>query len=275
MDKKIKHIGTLSRKALLFGGVYSNLQALEKLKNISESENISPENCICTGDIVGYCAQPEETVQLFKSWNARSILGNVEIQLIEDADNCGCDFEEGSRCDALSQQWYAYAQSKISESSKNFMMTLPNHLQFNYANKKITVIHGSFFNTSDFIFKSTPWNVKHENFEATKSEVIIAGHCGLPFHQKRNDQFWINPGVIGMPANNGLPHVWYVILDDKNSQFNFKFQTLDYDYKLASQNMLDANLPESYAETLKTGIWDNMDILPIEEQKQQGLKINL
>ena len=30
MDKKIKHIGAKSGKLLLFGGVYGNLQALEK-----------------------------------------------------------------------------------------------------------------------------------------------------------------------------------------------------------------------------------------------------
>ena len=80
MDKKIESI-TVQGDILLFGGVYSNLQALEKLKRIAEQNNIPAENCICTGDIVGYCAQPEETVQLFKLWGARSIAGNVEIQL--------------------------------------------------------------------------------------------------------------------------------------------------------------------------------------------------
>ncbi|MEH6406960.1 MAG: metallophosphoesterase, partial [Leeuwenhoekiella sp.] len=58
MDKKIENIGQLSGKVLLFGGVYSNLQALEKLKNIAENLGILPENCLSTGDIVGYCAQP-------------------------------------------------------------------------------------------------------------------------------------------------------------------------------------------------------------------------
>ena len=70
MDQKIIDLGKISGKTLLFGGVYSNLQALEALKQIAEKENINPENCFCTGDIVGYCAQPEETVQLFKLWGA-------------------------------------------------------------------------------------------------------------------------------------------------------------------------------------------------------------
>ena len=68
MDKEITHIGTKKGKLLLFGGVYSNLQALEKLIAIAEEEGIPAENCICTGDITGYCAQPEETIATFRKW---------------------------------------------------------------------------------------------------------------------------------------------------------------------------------------------------------------
>jgi len=49
MDKKIAHLGTLHGKVLVFGGVYSNLQALEALMAIAKNEGIAPENCICTG----------------------------------------------------------------------------------------------------------------------------------------------------------------------------------------------------------------------------------
>ncbi|MFB9051510.1 metallophosphoesterase family protein [Formosa undariae] len=274
MAKKIENLGNLSGKTLLFGGIYSNLQALEALKKIAEDEKIPSKNCICTGDIIGYCAQPEETIQLFKTWQAKSIVGNVEIKLAEGADNCGCDFKEGSRCDVLSQNWYTYAQSKLSKDSVAFVSHLPDTIQFHYANKNISVVHGSYFNVSEFIFKSTPWIQKQSNFEATESDVIIAGHCGLPFQQTQNNKTWINPGVIGMPANNGSPNVWYVILDDKNDVLNIEFRTLDYDFELASTLMLTNKLPKSYAETLKTGIWDNMEILPDAECEQQGLVIN-
>ena len=275
MDQKIAHLSKISGKTLLFGGVYSNLQALESLKQIAEKENINPENCICTGDIVGYCAQPEETVQLFKLWGAKSIVGNVEIQLRENAADCGCDFREGSRCDGFSQLWYPFAQSKLSENSLEFLKTLPNNISFNYANKKITVVHGSYFNVSEFIFKSTNWNVKEPNFEATKSDVIIAGHCGLPFNHQHKNKLWLNPGVIGMPANDGNPSVWYAILDDKNNSFNFTHKTLDYNYKLTSKLMQNGLLPEEYSRTIVTGIWDNTEILPAIETGLQGFGIQL
>ena len=73
------NLGKIKSSLLIFGGAYSNLQATQAIKSIAEHHKIPPENCICTGDIVGYCAQPEETVQLFKLWGAKSIVGNVEI----------------------------------------------------------------------------------------------------------------------------------------------------------------------------------------------------
>jgi predicted phosphodiesterase len=197
MDKKIEFIGNLSGRILLFGGVYSNLQALQAIAEIASKENIEPENCISTGDIVGYCAQPEETVQFFKNWKAKSIAGNVEIQLNENADDCGCDFTKGSRCDNFSQLWYPYSKSKLNQNSLDYLKTLPEFIQFNYAGKVCTVVHGSYFNTSEFIFKSTPWDKKLSNFEATNSDVIIAGHSGLPFNDYHDKLLWLNPGVIG------------------------------------------------------------------------------
>ncbi len=150
---------------LLFGGIYSNLQALEALIAVAKAEGIPAENCICTGDIIGYCAQPEETIQTFKNWKARSIVGNVELQLRDGEDDCGCDFKAGSRCDGFSQQWYPYAQSQLSQDSLHYFKTIPDHIQFTLGAQKFTVVHGSYFNVSEFIFNSTPWSTKVPNFE--------------------------------------------------------------------------------------------------------------
>ncbi|WP_299384403.1 metallophosphoesterase [uncultured Lacinutrix sp.] len=275
MNKKITDLGLIKGKTLLFGGVYSNLQALEALKAIAEKENIPAENCICTGDIVGYCAQPEETVQLFKIWKAKSILGNVEIQLAESAEDCGCDFTEGSRCDGFSKLWYPFAQSKLSKNSIEYLATLPDHISFTYANKKVTVVHGDYFNVSEFVFKSTDWELKSKNFETTESDVIIAGHCGLPFNQEKENKLWLNPGVIGMPANDGSPQVWYAILDDTSGSLEFSHYNLDYNHKLTNKLMQNGLLPEEYARTIITGIWDNTEILPAIESGLQGFGITL
>ncbi len=272
MEKTIKNIGNLKGKILVFGGVYSNLQALEAVKELATVNKIAPENIICTGDVVAYCAQPKECVQLIKHWGIHCIAGNVELNLVNDIDDCGCNFEEGSRCDTFSRQWYPYLKNALSKADIEWMATLPKFLSFAYADKKIAVLHGSYYDTSEFIFKSSDWTVKQKNFDTLEAEVILAGHCGLPFYDVEDDKTWINPGVIGMPANDGTPKVWYAILDDANG-FNFEICALDYDYRTASDLVLGKSLPQTYGQTLKTGIWDNCEILPEQEKELQGKKI--
>ncbi len=275
MDKKIEYIGSKSGKMLLFGGVYSNLQALEKLMSIAETEGVAPDNCICTGDITGYCAQPEETVSLFREWGALSIAGNVEIQLANDSEDCGCDFRAGGRCDDFSKMWFPYTKGHLSKSSLEWISNLPENIRFDYGNKKITVVHGNYKNVSEYIFKSNANKSKKQCFEETGSDLIIAGHCGLPFHQSIDDKIWLNPGVIGMPANDGTTRVWYVLMDTEKGKLKYTYRSFEYDYLTAQQLMYKNHLPEAYADTLSSGIWDNMEILPEIEKMGQGIPIAL
>lgn len=272
MEKSIKNIGKLHGKILVFGGVYSNLQALEAIKDLALAEGITPENIICTGDVVAYCAQPKECVQIIKDWGIHCIAGNVELNLVNNVDDCGCNFTEGSRCDLFSRSWYPYLKSQLSQADIVWMATLPEFISFAYADKKVSVVHGSYFDTSEFVFKSSDWHVKQKNFDILNADLILAGHGGLPFSDVSDDKIWLNSGVIGMPANDGTPRVWYAILDDANG-FKFEIKALNYNYQTAAELMADKPLPRTYGETLKTGIWDNCEILPEEEKILQGKEI--
>jgi len=271
---KIKNIGTLSDTILLFGGVYSNLQAIQKMKEIASELNIPADRVICTGDIVAYCADPEESVQEVIDWGVHCIAGNVEIQLREGLDDCGCDFNENSRCDIFAKSWYPYAKKRISDKSIEWMKQLPEFIQFDYQNKKCTVVHGSYHHISEYVFKSTPWEVKARNFEDTQSDVIIAGHCGLPFHDIKDGKSWLNPGVIGMPANDGTPRVWYMLLKTENGAMKFEHHSFEFDYEETFARMLETMLPIDYAKTLTSGYWDNNDILPEKETTEQGIALS-
>ncbi len=267
----IKNLGTKEGRLMVFGGPYSNIHALKALRQEADRLQIYPENIICTGDIVGYCAYARESILFVRDWGINAIAGNVEFNLREESDDCGCNFDEGSRCDLLSKQWFPYAKSQMDEETMEYLFDLPEFISFTYNDLDCFVLHGSFKNTSEFIFKSTSWEVKMENFRATDSELILAGHCGIPFIDTREGHTWLNAGVIGMPANDGTMDTWYVTIDGKDMQFH----RLSYDFKSASAAMQEKPLPKSYALTLRNGIWDNCDILPHEETIDQGRNLKL
>lgn len=273
MKKNSLHIGTLKGPVLIFGGVYSNFQALERLMEIAKAKKIPSSNIICTGDIVAYCANPEACLQAIRTWGIHCISGNVELQLVNNEDDCGCNFEESTPCDLFSKNWYPFAKSAISAESLEWLETLPEFIQFKYAQKECFVLHGAYENTSEFIFKSSPWATKGKQFEQLNVDVILAGHCGIPFYDNHQDKHWLNAGVIGMPANDGATAVWYLELSDQQGFFDFDFHNFEYEHLKTAQLMEENGLPKAYAHTLRTGIWDNCDILPTIESKQQGLPL--
>jgi predicted phosphodiesterase len=275
ISKDIKDVGARNGKLLFFGGVYSNLQALEALKKWADVNDYLPENIFCTGDIAGYCAQPLECFQLIREWGVYPIAGNVELQLRENEDDCGCDFKSGGRCDMFSRNWYNYARSKMNPEALQWLSSLPHHIQFTFGNIHFTIVHGSWFHTSEFIFESTAWETKKQNFDATGSDVIVAGHCGIPFIVERQGCTWLNPGVIGMPANDGSDKVWFATAENQSGQIEFRFHRLEYNHKPTIKLMLEHHLPVTYARTLETGIWDNCEILPEAEANKQGMRIEL
>jgi len=271
-EKSIFDLGRREGRLLFFGGVYSNFQALEALKTWADGNGYAPENIFCTGDVLGYCAQPVETIQLIREWNINLIAGNVELQLRDGEENCGCSFKAGGRCDVFSRNWYAYAQSKIGQEDNDWLHTLPHHVRFGYAGRKVFLAHGSWFDTSEFIFKSTGWETKAGNFSATGADLIIAGHAGLPFADKHEGLLWLNAGAIGMPANDGNSSTWFATMDQQADATppHHRFHQLSYNHQRAAQLMKANGLPLAYANTLQTGIWDNCEILPPQEATQQG-----
>ncbi|HEX4886704.1 MAG TPA: metallophosphoesterase [Luteibaculaceae bacterium] len=251
-----------------FGGAYSNLHALTAFLAAADAAN---STWINTGDAVGYCAFPEEVVQHIQQVSCLSIAGNVEQQLADGSDSCGCNFTSGSRCDNFSQLWYPYAQTKLSSASLQWMRELPAVAKFTWGSVRGAVIHGGLENQSQFIFYSTPWQTKAEIFDQLGVDLIIAGHCGLPFYQTQQGKHWFNPGVIGMPANNGGREVWYGTIQQSGGELTFEHVPLIYDHAAAAKAIRDTQLlPTSYALTLETGIWDNCEILPPRETALQG-----
>lgn len=260
----VKDLGELHGPVLLFGGPYSNLQAMDALARVATARNIPPQNMICTGDTVAYCANPEETVQAIRALNCTVIAGNCEKQLAVGAKDCGCGFDESSTCNLLSRGWYTHALGAVSAGSITWMNMLPDIAVFTHNTRRYAVIHGGISDISRFIWSSSDKNMfRQEIALITKLlgpvDGVIAGHSGIAFMCEIDGLAWINAGAIGMPANDGRPDTQFVVLDDEAS-----IETLAYDFGAAKRSMIGAGLVQGYDQTLVTGDWPSEDTLPLD-----------
>lgn len=257
---------------LVFGGPYSNLRALQALQARAAALGVSPSSVICTGDVVAYCAEPEETIAAIRDWGCHVVAGNCEQQLAVGADNCGCGFAQGSTCDSLSKGWYAFAAARISAASRAWMAQLPNTLRFTYRGLSLRVVHGGIDQINRFLFPSQRSLIATELTRA-RADVVIAGHAALPFFRRCADQVWFNPGVIGMPANDGTPDVWYGLIRRTGDGLSFLTQRLTYDHRGAASAMREQGYADDYADALVNGRWPSLDVLPAAERASTGERL--
>ncbi len=259
---------------LVFGGPYSNLQATHAVMQVADSLGIPPDHVICTGDVIAYCAAPQETAAAIADWGCHVIQGNCEQQLAAGAADCACNFEVGSICDLLAKGWYPFAARSISQTTRSWMANLPLTLTFSYAGLKLRVIHGGVQAISRWVFASDRQALEEEvRFAGGDADIVLAGHCGLPFISRLRKQTWFNPGVIGMPANDGTADVWYGLVTPGAGGVVLSTHRLGYDHHTAAAALRRHGFANGYARTLITGRWPSLDILPDTERLRAGKRL--
>jgi predicted phosphodiesterase len=259
-------------RLLVFGGPYSNLEATRALMAEARRLGIPPQAAICTGDIVAYCAAPEETACLIAEWGCHAIQGNCEQQLSARAPDCACNFAEGSACDRLAKGWYPFADARISDATRAWLGRLPPALTFDFAGLAFRVVHGGVDLVNRWVFASQQ-DVLAEECAASGADVTVAGHCGLPFVARSGRRTWFNPGVIGMPANDGTPDVWYGLIAATPAGVVLSTHRLAYDHIAAAGRMRRFGYANGYARALVTGLWPSLEILPASERMATGRRL--
>lgn len=261
-------------RTLIFGGPYSNLQAASAMQ-ARASELEIPANCtLCTGDIVAYCAEPVETIELIRSWGSHVVMGNCEESLAFSEPDCGCGFEPGSSCSTLAVTWYQYADRRVTTDQRRWMQQLPRSIEFEMAGTRFKVVHASLPNINEFVFASSNASAKVAQIREAGVDAIIGGHSGIPFGQRLDNKLWLNAGVIGMPANDGGNHGWYMLIDPVDDGLDVSWHRLDYDHNASQLSTVAAGMQE-YGQALGSGLWPSIDILPETEARQTGQPLTL
>jgi len=270
----LQQLGNISSRLLVFGGPYSNLAATRAIYDKSCALEIPADHIICTGDLVAYCAEPQQTVDLIRDWGIHVVMGNCEESLALNQPDCGCGYEQGSTCSTLSLAWYQYASQHIDTASRAWMGQLPRSISFSIRDYKLRVVHASVTSINQFIFASTPARVMDQQFIETDADAVIGGHSGIPFGQAFGSRLWLNGGVIGLPANDASADGWYMLLEPEQDSFQASWHRLAYDAGTSQRSTREAGM-EEYALALVDGLWPGMDVLPPTERKQRGKRLKL
>ncbi len=268
----------MAKTYLIIGGICGNWEAFEALLLIAKQAQIPPENFIITGDLIAYCADGAQVGDYCRQHltNAIIVRGNCERTVSEDSEDCGCGFLETSVCALVADKWFTHAKNTVSAATKAWMKNLPSRTTVQIGGKRLAVFHATSNSDNTFIFASTTNKEKEASLDSLQCDGAIVGHSGLPFTSKLTDnRLWHNSGALGMPANDGTPRTWYSLwhVADDDSTITISHTALNYNASKTVLRMQEFALPKEYQQTLQTGLWADLSILPPSERQQQGVFI--
>lgn len=241
----------------IISDIHSNLAALEavfaQLKDVDVIWSL--------GDLVGYAAQPNETINLMKSLTVPYVhiagnhdLGAVSLISRQDFNN------EGKIA-------LHYTEEVLTRENRAYLTSLPSTCQ---PRKEILLVHGSprdpvweylltvdqasscfnFFNQSICFFGHTHIPIIY----------VLAGNQAKKVAPKPGEvytlniaaeRYLINPGSVGQPRDS-IPEASFCIFDLEN--LTISWHRVSYDIKKTQAAIKQAGLPAMLANRLNYGL---------------------
>lgn len=220
-------------KVAVIADIHANFPALEKVL-----EDIRGAPIFCCGDLVGYNTFPNEVIDLIRTNNATSILGNHDLAVL--TGDTGWFNSEAIKA----IEWTA---GKLTTENRSFLEALPRAYE-----NEFYMAHGSPKNQLEgYIFSDDPDYVFSDFFNYTERDIIILGHTHMPFVKKIDGKLIFNPGSVGQPRDSD-PRASYAILDTEKKEV--KIKRVGYDIEKTSTAIMKAGLPKRLGIRLFRGI---------------------
>ena len=242
----------------LISDIHANLPALEAvLDHIGSQPDIQATYHL--GDLVGYAPWPDETVALLRDRGIEGIAGNYDSTVAADYKHCGCRYED-PRQEELSHVSFAWTKEHTSRETKQILAALPFRLDIkpnggHAAGPTLILVHGT--PTLNTVY----WTeVRPDSFcsqmaslaGARAGDVIAFGHTHLPWHREVEGIHFVNTGTVGRPKD-GDWRAGYVIVDFGKDAVCVEFLRLEYDVDTAARGIESSDLPNDFAQFLRTG----------------------
>ncbi|HEU4521401.1 MAG TPA: metallophosphoesterase family protein [Thermoanaerobaculia bacterium] len=248
------------------GGIYSNYWALRAtLDDIATRE---VDTTFFLGDLGAFGPHPGRVPELLIERGIAGIQGNYEESLASRADDCHCGYTD-PRDNHYAQISYDYTFANTPDAHKDWMGTLPREIRFEAGGRRFLLVHGSPRKINEFLWRSTsPEPFLERLCRDAGADVIVCTHTGLHWEKKlASGRHVINAGVIGRPANDGRPNVWYTLVETRGSAVSVQFVPIAYDHERLAAEMRSERLPDEFIETVMTGWWTTcLEILPPKER---------
>jgi len=242
----------------LISDIHANLPALEAvLADIDARAGIDAVYHL--GDLVGYAPWPDEVVALLREREIQGIAGNYDSTTATDYQHCGCRYED-PRQEELSHISYAWTRAHVSLATRRYLAALPFRLDVrplggHASGPSLILVHGNPVLNTVYWTEDRPDRFCTEMARlagASAGDVVAFGHTHKPWHRAVDGIHFLNTGSVGRPKD-GDPRAGYVLLELGGGEPVVEFVRVAYDVARAAEAIRASELPDEFAEYLRTG----------------------
>lgn len=242
----------------LISDVHANLPALQAvLEDIRRKPDVTATYHL--GDLVGYAPWPNEVVALLRDARVPGIAGNYDSTVGTDYKHCGCKYEN-PRQEELSHLSYGWTRQHVSPETKTYLASLPfrtdvKALGGHVAGPTLILVHGTPTLNTVYWTEDRPdsFCLQMATIAGAKSgDVIAFGHTHKPWHRVVEGIHFVNTGSVGKPKD-GDWRAGYVLLNVTDKASEPSFMRVEYDVEAAMKGIRDSELPDEFAEQLRSG----------------------
>jgi predicted phosphodiesterase len=242
----------------LISDIHANAPALDAvLRDIAARPGIAATYHL--GDLVGYAPWPDEVVATLRREGIPGVAGNYDSTVATDYKHCGCRYED-PRQEELSHLSYAWTRAHVTAETKRYLGGLPFRIDIrplggHASGPTIILIHGNQVLNTVYVTDDRPDDFLAKmgmGVGARSGDVVCFGHTHIPWHRVVDGVHFVNTGSVGRPKD-GNWRACYAVLDVDATTVSANFVRVEYDVESAATAILSSDLPDDFAEYLRTG----------------------
>lgn len=237
-------------KYAIISDVHANLEAVEAC--FREIEKLKTDRVICLGDLVDYCAQPNEVISIIKN--------NCDVVLLGNHDEAQYNYPLSERFNERAKASSVHTRSVLEPDHLEYIKTL----KLTHSENGLHFVHASPLEPPAYKYVLNE-EAAVVNFDAFNERICFIGHSHRPVifessdsgvkifpagKLNKNNRYIINVGSVGQPRDNNNRSS-FGFFDAE--EFTYCNTRIDYDRVSASIKIYKEGLPVFLAQRILEG----------------------
>jgi predicted phosphodiesterase len=250
-------------RLLLLSDIHGNLEALEACLDAAPDY----DGVANLGDVVGYGASPNQSVEMVRAMDPISVRGNH--------DRCCCGLDGLSSFNPIAAEAALWTRRELSGGSVEWLRQLPRGPVCHADWEDVQFVHGSPLHEDIYIaselaadaalgvspFHITFFGHSHIQGAFAREHATTRPVAPEPFDHaarvelkrlklKDGTRYLVNPGSVGQPRDHDRRAAFALYDSDRTE---VRFYRVSYDIARAQERILAAGLPKTLALRLESG----------------------